>query len=377
MSHVPTVSVYLPTCNRVALLREAIDSVLGQTFQDFELIVSDNASTDGTADLVRGYADRRLRYRRNPRNLGVYGNYEPCFALARGRYIGFLPDDDVMLPENLARKVAVLERHPSVGLVHSRYHLMDKSGAILLPSTNWGHGPTRDADAIDRGIDLLQRMLLSYNRINEPTAVFRRECHERLGGFKPSLPYTFDWEYWMRIAGHYDIAYLAEPLIKWRLHADALTACFVVSDRGLTPLGLREQMLAKHLALQACRARIPQYPAFAARVYAGMAAQLYDYTAHGLRAAGPTPWAVQLVLGVVARIPPLARDGMVAKILLRTLLGARPTRVVRKLLGTLPAEPRPQATAAAVRPGAEPLAALQRHLASEPHDAECRTDAVR
>ncbi len=134
---IPTVSICIPTYNRVALLQEAMDSVLGQTFQDFELIISDNASTDDTPSLLRSYTDPRIRYTRNARNLGAYRNYERCFALATGKYVGFLPDDDVMLPENLARKVAVLDEHPSVGLVHSRYHLMDQGGSMLSARPGW------------------------------------------------------------------------------------------------------------------------------------------------------------------------------------------------------------------------------------------------
>src|SRR4051812_49422897 len=122
MTSQPAVTVAIPTFNRAALLREAIASVLSQTFGDFEVIVSDNASVDQTADMVASFADKRLRYHRNTTNLGLVGNLNRCLSLARGTYITVIHDDDRMLPTNLERKVAALQRNPRLGFVHSRYH---------------------------------------------------------------------------------------------------------------------------------------------------------------------------------------------------------------------------------------------------------------
>ncbi len=216
----PAVSVCIPTYNRAKLVREAIESVLAQSFEDFELIVCDNASEDDTESVVRSFSDKRVRYFRNPQNLGHRENWNGCLHLARGNYIAILPDDDMMLPENLAKKVKVLLRSPQVGLVHSKYHLIDGEGRIIKYDTNWGHGPDRTTDALERREDLLTAFL---NTINLPTVLFRRACYERLGAFSGRVKYAFDWEYWMRIAIYYDVAFLAQPLVKWRIHSSSIT----------------------------------------------------------------------------------------------------------------------------------------------------------
>lgn len=246
----PTVTVCIPTYNRASLLREAIGSVLSQTFHDFKLIIVDNASEDETEAVVRSFDDSRIIHVRNARNIGVRGNEERCLTLARGRYITILPDDDLMMPENLEVKVGMLNSHAQVGLVHSKYHVIDDAGKVIKYDTNWAHGPDRGSDAIESGQDVLKRMLLTYNDINLPTVVFRRACYERLGGFTDRLSLAEDWEYWMRIAVYYDVAFLASPLIKWRFHAGSQTSQYAQAEGGtVSDRAFREQLVAKRLIL--------------------------------------------------------------------------------------------------------------------------------
>lgn len=247
----PIVSVCIPTYNRASLLTGAIESVLSQTFHDFTLLIVDNASEDETEAVVRSFDDSRIMYVRNARNIGVRGNEERCLTLARGRYITIMPDDDLMMPENLGVKVELLENHAQVGLVHSKYHVIDDAGKVIKYNTNWGHGPDRGSDAIENGQEVLKRMLLTYNDMNFPTVVFRRACYERLGGFTDRLTLAEDWEYWMRIAVYYDVAFLASPLIKWRFHAASQTGQYALAKGGaLTDRAFREQLVAKRLILK-------------------------------------------------------------------------------------------------------------------------------
>jgi glycosyltransferase involved in cell wall biosynthesis len=243
----PEVSVCIPTYNRARMLRESISSVLAQTFSDFELIVSDNASEDDTESLVRSFKDKRIRYARNRRNVGPRENMNRSLHLSRGKYIAFLPDDDLMMPENLRVKVAVLDASPQVGLVHSSYHLVDDSGRIVTANTNWGHGPDRTADCIEERRKLLT---CAYNRINLPTVIFRRACYERLGGFTDGFAgevgLAFDYEYWMRVALYYQIAFLARPLVKWRIHKGSLTSTQLAADGTRK---LKQVLMAKRFLL--------------------------------------------------------------------------------------------------------------------------------
>ena len=129
----PLVSIGLPVFDGEAYLEEAIRSVLAQTLGDLELVISDNASTDRTAEICRDWAatDRRVRYLRNPENLGAAPNYNRTFAESRGRYFKWLAHDDRLLPGYLAATVAVLEADPSVVLCNTAVAYIDAQGAPL------------------------------------------------------------------------------------------------------------------------------------------------------------------------------------------------------------------------------------------------------
>jgi len=131
--HVPRVSIGLPVYNGENYLAEAIDSLLAQTFDDFELILSDNASTAQTPDICQAYAaqDARIRYYRTEVNHGSAWNYGHTFALARGRYFKWAAHDDLCAPTFLARCVEVLDQHPEVVWCHSRSAHVDSHGRLL------------------------------------------------------------------------------------------------------------------------------------------------------------------------------------------------------------------------------------------------------
>jgi len=127
------VSVGLPVYNGARYVREAVDSILRQSFGDFELIISDNASTDDTEAICRDYAarDKRVRFYRHPENLGASKNFESVFRLSRGRYFRWCAADDWWEPELLAKAKEILDRRPDVVLAYPRTRLMDARGALI------------------------------------------------------------------------------------------------------------------------------------------------------------------------------------------------------------------------------------------------------
>lgn len=129
----PKLSIGLPVYNGGELLREAIDSILAQTFGDFELIISDNASTDGTEELCRSYAakDARIRYSRHDTNRGAHFNQNHVVHLARGQYFKLAGHSDKIAPEFLQRCVDVLDANPSVVLCFTRMIIIDENGAVI------------------------------------------------------------------------------------------------------------------------------------------------------------------------------------------------------------------------------------------------------
>src|SRR5262249_42501399 len=158
----------MPVYNRERFVREAIDSVLAQTFADFELVVVDDGSTDGTAGVVGAIEDPRLRWVARPHR-GVAATMNAGLREARGRYVARLDSDDVWLPDMVETQVAVLEARPDVDVVYARGQGMEVDGT---PTTHvWGFGP-RWAD------DPLRSQLHGDFTCNI-TAVARRECLER------------------------------------------------------------------------------------------------------------------------------------------------------------------------------------------------------
>jgi len=129
----PKVSIGLPVYNGENFVREAIDSILAQTFHDFELIISDNASTDSTEAICRAYAnqDKRVRYYRNKENIGASKNFSRVFKFASGEYFKWAAHDDVYLPEYLSKCVKVLDQNPSIVLCHCRTASIDQHGQMI------------------------------------------------------------------------------------------------------------------------------------------------------------------------------------------------------------------------------------------------------
>ncbi len=123
----PRVSVGLPVYNGENFIKDALDSILAQTFEDFELIISDNASTDGTQQICRQYTskDQRIRYIRNDGNIGASKNFNQVFELSSGEYFKWIAHDDLCAPEFLERCVEVLDQDPSIVLCFARPKAID------------------------------------------------------------------------------------------------------------------------------------------------------------------------------------------------------------------------------------------------------------
>lgn len=214
MARFPKISVCVPTYNHGRYLSKALDSILGQSLQDIEIIISDDASTDDTPAIVAQVHDERLRYVRQARNMGIAENRNRCLAMARGQYITWLDSDDIYHPAMLAVQSAVLDRHPNVGLVHGAYEVIDSEGRRL---PDWPLPFARDV--IEPGKAAFRELVLS-NYVNGATVMVRRDCHERVGPYAAGLRKSSeDWEMWLRIALHADLAYTAAPLAQYRQHS--------------------------------------------------------------------------------------------------------------------------------------------------------------
>lgn len=174
---VPTVSVGLPVYNGERYLARALDALLAQTYEDFEIIISDNASTDGTERICRDYAQRdsRIRYVRQPVNVGAAPNHNLLVGLARGRYFKWASHDDVYAPELLRLCVEALERYPDVVLAHAWDTFIDEQGKVIEPAPY-------TLDTANRRPEARLRSLLHVSGGNDVYGVMRIDVLRRLGG---------------------------------------------------------------------------------------------------------------------------------------------------------------------------------------------------
>ncbi len=224
----PKISVLLPTYNYARFLPSAIESILAQTFRDFELLIADDASTDHTAEILAHYAavDPRLRTHIHPANIGMAPNWNWCLQHARGDYIKFLFADDLLAsPEALAQQAALLDAHPHATLAASPRLLIDSQNQITGCWDDLTPGP-------HHGPPLIARCLRTRrNLIGEPSAVlFRRRDATR--GFDPSLRQIVDLEMWFHLLLRGDLVYTKSPLVAFRRHAAQQTA---LNHRHHTP----------------------------------------------------------------------------------------------------------------------------------------------
>jgi glycosyltransferase involved in cell wall biosynthesis len=190
--------------------------VLIQTFTDFELLIVDDDSPDETAMVVSRYRDGRIRFVRNERRLGAEGNWNRCLALARGRYLKLLPQDDLIARECLARQVAVLEADHShtLALVFCARTIIDASGRAIMTR---GY-PSRHGGAIPGTSVIRSCLRRGTNLVGEPGAVlFRNDLARRTGGFDASIGYIIDLDYWLRLLLQGDAHYVPEALASFRI----------------------------------------------------------------------------------------------------------------------------------------------------------------
>ncbi|HZH98846.1 MAG TPA: glycosyltransferase [Fimbriimonadaceae bacterium] len=204
------VSVLLTCYNHISYLPEAYAAVRAQTHQDLKIIAIDDGSSDGTREWLRAHADE-MRLIFNETNLGTYASLNVALAEATGEYIAILNDDDVWAPEKLERQLELFAKHPKIGLVHTDGGFIDGEGKPMSGSPLGFEFPRTETG------DVLLSLLYA-NKIIASAVLIRRECFERLGGFNEAYFGSGDWEMWLRIAEHYDIGFVPEPLTFYRVH---------------------------------------------------------------------------------------------------------------------------------------------------------------
>jgi len=215
----PEISVCIPAYNNAATIGAAIESVLGQTFRDFELIVVDDGSTDETREKIRAYSDPRLRIVENERNLGHEGNWNKALHEARGRFVKILPGDDLLDLRCLEKQRSAFEADSAgaAAFVSCAREIIDERGRTLMRRAYPGKS------GLIPGLEAVRRCVRAgTNLIGEPAAVLMRaDLITRAGGFSAENLYVIDLDYWARLLLHGGLRALDESLCKFRVSRTA------------------------------------------------------------------------------------------------------------------------------------------------------------
>ena len=200
----PKVSVLLSVYNGERYLGEAIESILNQTFTDFEFIIVDDGSTDSSSAILASYRDPRIHLIRNNQNLGLAKSLNKGLQLARGQYIARMDADDISLPERLYKQVRFLDENSSVTMVGTWTEVIDEDSK------------REEIWQIPIVSHLLRWRLLFKNTFTHCAVMFRRDVVSQLGGYDENLTSAQDYDLWSRISFRWDVANIPEVLVRWR-----------------------------------------------------------------------------------------------------------------------------------------------------------------
>lgn len=208
----PLVSVVLPFRNPGPYLAPAIESILEQTFTDFELIAIDDGSRDGSADVLARFADRDRRVRPVVQEAqGFVAALNRGLDLARAPIIGRMDADDLSLPDRLERQLAFLERHPEIAGVGTAYRVFTNKHASWRVS----RFPCDPAE--------IRAELMTRNTFAHPTMLVRREVFDSVGGYRPQFKDAEDYDLWLRMSERFELANLPDVLYLYRWHGSQAT----------------------------------------------------------------------------------------------------------------------------------------------------------
>ena len=209
----PKVSVIMATYNGARYLPQAVESILTQTFVNFEFIIIDDGSTDQTSIILNSFQDPRIIRLKNEKNIGLTKSLNRGIQVSHGELIARQDADDISLPERLSCQVSFMDNHPEIGLLGTQIMRIDSEGHIIK-------GGSFYTDPIQ-----LQQTLLTIIPFLHGTFIFRRVCLQDIGGsYNEEIPVAQDCDLLFRISEKWDIANLADTLYKFRQHENSVTS---------------------------------------------------------------------------------------------------------------------------------------------------------
>jgi glycosyltransferase involved in cell wall biosynthesis len=291
------ISVVIPAYNAERTIRETVKSVLDQSFADFELLVIDDGSTDGTLSVLEGFTDKRLQVH-SFSNAGLSASRNRGTALARGQFVAFLDADDLWTPGKLAAQLEALERHPEAVLAYSWVNYMDSQSKPL------GQGLRRS----DSGLVLEALLLVNFLESGSNPLIRRTQLIEA-GGFDETLTSGEDWDCWLRLAAHRSFMLVPQADVLYRKSAGSMSRNTVRMEKNI---------------LQVIERAFTQAPAHAQALRPISVANLYKYltflSLEGTPSRNSATQAVRYLWFALVNNPALLRQRKVlSKILVRLI----------------------------------------------------------
>lgn len=229
----PQISVVMPAYNAEKYIKEAIDSILAQTFSDFEFIIIDDGSSDDTVDIIKSYKDDRIVFLQNERNMGVAATLNRGLEIASGEYIARMDADDISLPDRLKKQKDYMDNHPKCAVCGSGIECFGAMAQKRLFSQ------THDA----LKVDLLFGCCLAH-----PSVMMRKDVIKSLGGYDLEYNGVEDYELWCRVADTSNLASIPDILFKYRIHPTQITQ--QISPRSIQLLKLLKERQLKQLTIE-------------------------------------------------------------------------------------------------------------------------------
>lgn len=208
ISNHPRITVLMPVYNCELYIKESIDSILNQTFSDFEFIIIDDASTDETLSIIRSYDDNRIKLIKKPLNTGYTNSLNHGLSIAKGEYIARMDGDDISLPERFAKQVAFLDTNPETVLIGTFFKIIGRDKIITVPEYH----------------DAIKLAMLKDCCIAHPTVIIRKSCLDKF-----SLIYdekkepAEDYDLWTRLLAVGKLHNLQEVLLHYRVHSSQVS----------------------------------------------------------------------------------------------------------------------------------------------------------
>ncbi len=212
MMKTPTVTVLMAMYNGERYLRESIDSILDQTFTDFEFLIVNDGSTDDTAKILQSYHDPRITILHNENNIGIPRSVNKGLRMARGEYIARMDVDDISLPHRFRLQVDYLDTHPGVGALGGAVELIDGQGRTIGKN---------DCFLEHQAIKAL--LLVNCFSFYNPTTMMRRNLVQQIGMYNERMKYAQDYDLWWRLSGISCLANLPDVLVQYRCHDKSIT----------------------------------------------------------------------------------------------------------------------------------------------------------